>query len=108
MSTLDTYRKLAAGPVLGASTTFRMGTGYLGIWTDRTPRLLTLGLKAWEPGPDAEEAARKFWDELIEATRCSTEAALDELKRGIDDLEAYMEAEQGSSAPVDPPAGTPA
>jgi hypothetical protein len=100
VSTLETYRKLAGAPVLGATTTFRMGTGYLGSWTERTPRLMSLGLKAWEPGPDADDAAHEFWEEWIQAARCSTEAALDEFKRGIEDLEACTEAEGNPSVPT--------
>lgn len=97
MSTFDAYRKLAAGPLHSTATGFRMGAGYLGVWTERTPRLMTLGLKAWEPGPAADEAVHDFWDELIEATHCSTEAALNELKRGIADFEACAEEEQSPS-----------
>jgi hypothetical protein len=105
VSTFDTYRKLAAGPLHSTATSFRMGAGYLGVWTDRTPRLMTLGLKAWEPGPSADEAVHDFWDELIEAAHSSTDAALKELKRGIDDFEACAQAEQSSGTGTARPSG---
>jgi hypothetical protein len=105
VSTFDTYRKLAAGPLHSTATSFRMGAGYLGVWTDRTPRLVTLGLKAWEPGPAADEAVHHFWDELIEAAQCSTDAALQELKRGIDDLEACAQVDQSPGTGTAQPTG---
>jgi hypothetical protein len=101
VSTLESYRTLAAGPVLGATTAFRMGAGYWGVWTTRTPNLMELGLKAWMPGPDADEAAEEFWDELVKATRDSSDAALNEFQRGIDDLDALTRAEQSSNAGTD-------
>jgi hypothetical protein len=97
VSTLDSYRTLAAAPDVGATTAFRMGAGYWGIWATRTPNLIALGLEAWTPGAKADEAADTFWDELITVTRDSTEAALDELQRGIHDLDEFTGAEQGSS-----------
>jgi hypothetical protein len=86
VSTLEPYRKLAGPPVLGATTAFRMGMGHLGVWTNRLPRLMAIGVEAWEPRPEADEAVDTFWQELIQATRDSTEAALQELERGIADL----------------------
>jgi hypothetical protein len=106
MSTLGTYRTLAAGPVLSTTTAFRMGVGYLGVWTNRTPRLMTLGLQALEPGANAAKAEDTFWDELITAARDSTDVVLSELQRGIDDLGACTRAEQGPSvvdAGAEPP-----
>jgi hypothetical protein len=102
VSPLGTYRTLAAPPVLGAATAFRMGAGYLGTWTNRGPRLVTLGLQAWEPGPDAEQAAETFWEEWISAARDSTNAVLEELERGVKDMGALTRAEQ--QAPSAPPA----
>jgi hypothetical protein len=102
VNALATYRTLAAPPVLGATTAFRMGAGYLGTWSSRAPRLVTLGLHAWEPGPDAEQAAETFWEEWISAARDSTNAALDELERGVEDIGALTHAEQ--KAPSTPPA----
>jgi hypothetical protein len=86
VSALDPYRKLAGPPVLGAATALRMGMGQLGVWTDRLPRLMATGVEAWQPGPGADEASDRFWQQLIQATRDSTDAALRELQRGIDDL----------------------
>ena len=83
---MEPYRKLAGPPVLGATTAFRMGMGHLGVWTNRLPRLMAIGIEAWEPGPEADKAAEAFWQELIQATRDSTDAALQEVQRGIDDL----------------------
>jgi hypothetical protein len=58
---------------------------------------MALGLRAWTPGPEADEATDTFWDELVTTTRESTEAALDELQRGLHDLDEFTRAEQGAS-----------
>jgi hypothetical protein len=59
------------------------------LYVGRTPRLVRRGVTASVGGADAGAAQAAFRDELIALARDSTEAMWRELRRGVDDLDAF-------------------
>jgi len=78
---------LLAAPLLGATTAFRAGAGYLGVWSSRAPQLMRLSWDACMRAPGHEDGSLQ--DELVAFARESTDVVVDEVRRGIDELEAY-------------------
>ncbi len=85
--TRDDYGVLLAAPLLGATTAFRAGAGYLGVWSSRAPQLMRLSLDACMRSPGREDGCLR--EELVAFARESADVVVDEVRRGIDDLEAY-------------------
>ena len=83
----DDYGVLLAAPLLGATTAFRAGAGYLGVWSNRAPHLMRLSLDACTRAPGHEDGSLQ--EELVAFARESTDVVVEEVRRGIDDLEAY-------------------
>jgi hypothetical protein len=80
---------IAVAPVISLATGYRMGTRHLDVWSRRSPELLGLWLEAWEPVPESKDAANAFHETLMTTAREATQAAVDEVQRGIDDLHAW-------------------
>jgi hypothetical protein len=91
---------LATGWAMGAATLTRTGLGWLQLWSERIPPLLTLGAQLREGEPDAGQAGGRFRDELIAIARDSSELAVRELHRGLEDLDAFTRHEE--SRPANP------
>jgi hypothetical protein len=79
---------LAAGSLMTTATAFRVGVGCLELLAERTPPLARLALTA-SAGVDAGKAQAAFRDELLALARDSAEVSWRELRRGIDDLDAF-------------------
>jgi hypothetical protein len=100
MSRLAIPRLLTTGSVVGATTTFRVAAGCLELLAQRTPPLMTLAVRASLGGPETERAQATFRDELVGLARESAEVSWRELRRGVDQLDAW-------TRPDGPPAGGP-
>jgi hypothetical protein len=85
---------LATGSLVGALTALRMGAGELELLATRAPRLVRLGLTASASAPDAARAEATFRDELLELARESAELVWRELRRGVDDLDAFTRTDR--------------
>lgn len=83
----DDYGVLYAAPLMAATTAVRAGAGYLGVWSSRAPRLLKLSFDACVRTPDRDDG--NLQEELVAFARESVDVVVDEVRRGIDDLEAY-------------------
>jgi hypothetical protein len=79
---------LATGAVMTTATAFRVSVSSLGLLVERTPPLVRLGLTA-SAAVDNGKAQAEFRDELLALTREAAEATWRELRKGIDDLDAY-------------------
>jgi hypothetical protein len=80
---------LAAGSLASSTTAFRVGLGQLSLLLDRTPPLVTLAVRASVGGPEAARAQAQFRDDVLALARESAEASWRELRRGLDDFDAF-------------------
>jgi hypothetical protein len=85
---------LATGWAMSAASVFRAGVGCVELWSERAPALLRLGAEAREATADAPRARAQFRDELIAAARDSSEIAVRELHRGLEDLDAFTRVDE--------------
>jgi hypothetical protein len=83
------------GLMMSAATAFRTGVGCLELWSESGPKLMRLGFESWEATANSGKAQAEFRDELIALARGSSEVALSELRRGVDDLDAFTRPEEG-------------
>lgn len=83
----DDYGVLFVAPMMAATTAFRAGAGYLGVWSNRAPRLVKLSFDAYVRAPGRDDASLQ--EELVTFARESVDVVVDEVRRGIDDLESY-------------------
>jgi hypothetical protein len=95
MRTYALYRMAAVGPALGAATVFRTSVGWLDVWSKHGPQLVKSGLEAWEPESGAEDAEKKFNDELIAIAREATDVYVKQVQQGIKDLETFSQPPKG-------------
>jgi hypothetical protein len=79
---------LATGSVMTAATAFRVGAGCLGLLVDRVPPLVRLAVTA-SAGFEGAKAQAEFRDELLTLTSDAADVTWRELRKGIDDLDAY-------------------
>ena len=86
---------LVTGAVMGAASVMRVGVGCLELWSQRMPALIKLGDGLRDPQA-AGSAAGQFRDELLAIARDSSEIALRELRRGVEDLDTF-------TRPAEPP-----
>jgi hypothetical protein len=92
------YEMFTTGCMMSAATAFRTGVGCLELWTESAPKLMKLGVESWEATPSSGKAQAEFRDEMIALARSSSEVALTELRRGVDDLDAFTRPEEGQTA----------
>jgi hypothetical protein len=88
------------GCVMSAATAFRTGRGCLELCSERGASLVRLGLESQQAAENAARARGQFRDELIAMARDCTEIAVRELRRGVEDLDAF-------TRPEEPQAGRP-
>jgi hypothetical protein len=94
---------LVTGSVVSASTAFRIGAGWLGLVSRRTPPLLRLAAESTAGRNHPDRAQAEFRDRLIGLARESAEISWRELRRGIDDLDEFTRPqEQHEASPGDP------
>lgn len=84
---------LAAGSLVSSATAFRMGVGCLELLVERTPPLVTLAVKASVGGAETGTAQAAFRDHFIALARDSAELSWRELRRAIDDLDAFTRSD---------------
>jgi hypothetical protein len=89
---------------MSAATSYRVGVASMRLLSKRSPELMKLAREAWEPTATADDAARAYGEGLIDWFRESADAALDELQRGIEDVDAYLDAARAprEAAPYTP------
>jgi hypothetical protein len=80
---------VVAGSLAGAATAVRVGSGGVELLAKRGPRIVRLALKASSADAGASPAQAAFRDELIDLARDSAELVWRELRRGVDDLDAF-------------------
>jgi hypothetical protein len=88
---------LATGSVMTTATALRVSVSCLALLVDRTPPLVRLAVTA-SAGPDNGRAQTAFRDELLALTRDAAEATWRELRKGIDDLDAFTRPGENHSA----------
>ena len=91
-----------AGATIGAASLIRTGLGWLELWSERVPSLLQVGAEWRDEGAAARTAEGRFRDELIAIARDSSEIAARELRRGLDDLDAFTRPEHTADKPSRP------
>jgi hypothetical protein len=85
-------RVLATGSFVSAATAIRVGTNCLGLIAQRLPPLVRLALASAAISGEAGAAEAAFRDELIALARDSAEVSWREMRRGVDDLDAFTRA----------------
>jgi hypothetical protein len=98
LSRLLVPRMLAAGSLVSSATAFRVGASQLALLLERTPPLVKLAVRASVGGPGAGQAQAEFRDDLIALARESAEASWRELRRGVDDLDAFSRSDEEPAA----------
>jgi hypothetical protein len=88
---------LATGSLVSTTTAFRLGAGCLELLVQRTPPLMRLGVTASASPGNAGKAQAAFRDELVALARDSVEVSWRELRRGVDDFDAFTRPEAGHS-----------
>ncbi len=79
---------------MSAASVLRAGAECLELWSERVPPLIELGAKA---SATDDAAAGRFRDELIAIARGSSEIAARQLRRGLDDLDAFTRSHEGAA-----------
>jgi hypothetical protein len=85
---------LATGSLVTSATAFRVGASWLELVVERTPPLVTLAVRASVGGAGAGNAQAAFRDDLLALARDSAEASWRELRRGVDDLDAFTRPDE--------------
>jgi hypothetical protein len=79
---------------MGAASVIRAGVGCAGLWSERAPSLAKLVAESREEAVSAGRAQAQFRDELLAMARDSSELALRELRRGLEDLDTFTRPEE--------------
>lgn len=99
MGRLQIPRTLAAGSLVGATTAFRVGAGWMELCAARAPSLVALALAGSVGGDGAATRQAAFRDGVIALARDSAERSWREMRRGVDDLDALTRPEPVSADP---------
>jgi hypothetical protein len=91
---------LTTGSLVSSATAFRVGVSCVELWVQRAPPLVRLALTASLGGREMRKAQAAFRDDLIALARDSAELSWRELRRGVDDLDAF-------TRPQEEPGGRP-
>jgi hypothetical protein len=86
---------LAAGSLVTSAAAFRVGAGCLELWLQRTPPLVKHAVRASFGGAGASRAQAEFRDELLGLAREWAEVSWREVRRGVDDLDAFTRPGEG-------------
>ena len=95
LSRLIVPRMLTAGWVVSSATAFRVALGQFELFAKRTPPLTGLAVSALAGGRTAQAA---FRDDVIALARESVEISWRELRRAVDDLDAFTRPGQAPGA----------
>ena len=90
----------ATGSFVTWATAFRVGASWLDLWLQRTPPLTRRAVRASVGCVETGKAQAEFRDDLIALAREWAEVSWREMRRGIDDLDAF-------TRPDDEPAARP-
>jgi hypothetical protein len=85
---------LAAGSLVSSATAFRVGAGCLELWLERAPGLVRLAAEASLGGAQTGRTQAAFRDYFIALARDSAEVSWRELRRGVDDLDAFTRGDE--------------
>jgi hypothetical protein len=85
---------LATGSVVSSATAFRVAAGCLELWLERAPALVRLAAQASLGGAQTGRAQAAFRDDLLALARDSAEVSWRELRRGVDDLDAFTRPDE--------------
>ena len=80
---------LTTGLVVYSATVFRVGVSCLELVAKRTPALARLAVTASFGGGETRKAQAAFRDDLLALARESAELSWRELRRGVDELDAF-------------------
>ena len=81
---------LTTGSLVSTATAARVAFGCAELWAKRTPPLVGLALSASLGNGGAERQAQSaFRDEMLALARKSAEVSWREMRRGVDDLDAF-------------------
>jgi hypothetical protein len=87
-------RTLAAGGLVTAATGLRLGTSCIRLLVRRAPPLVRLAVTASAGRAETAKAQAAFRDELVALARDSAEVSWRELRRGVDDLDAFTRSDR--------------
>jgi hypothetical protein len=85
---------LATGSLVTSATAFRVGAGCLELWLERAPVLASLAVRASVGGGDNGTAQAAFREDVIALARDWAEVSWRELRRAVDDLDAFTRADE--------------
>jgi hypothetical protein len=80
---------LTTGSLVSSATAFRVGVSCFELLLKRTPPLARLAVTASLGGRETRDAQAAFRDDLIALARESAELSWRELRRGVDELDAF-------------------
>lgn len=78
-----------------AATAVRVSATCLELLAERTPPLVTLAVRGSLGGPGTATSQAAFRDELVALARDSAERSWRELRRGVDQLDAFTRPADG-------------
>jgi hypothetical protein len=84
---------------MGAASVIRAGVGCAELWSQRAPSLVKLVAESREQAIGAGKAQAQFRDELLAMARDSSEVALRELRRGLEDLDTFTRPDEEPAGP---------
>jgi hypothetical protein len=82
-------RVLAAGSLVSAATALRVGAGCFELLVQRTPPLVDAAVSASLGGRGTQKAEAEFRDGVLALASESVEVTWRELRRGLDELDAF-------------------
>jgi len=85
---------LATGSLVSSAAPFRVGVSCVELLMKRTPPLLRLAVRATVGGRERGKAQAVFRDDVIALARDSAELSWREMRRGVDDLDAFTRADE--------------
>jgi hypothetical protein len=85
---------LATSSLVTSATAFRVGASCLELLLERTPPLVRLAAKASAGRAETGTAQAAFRDDLIALARDWAEVSWRELRRGVDDLDAFTRPDE--------------
>jgi hypothetical protein len=89
---------LTTGSLVSSATAFRVGLGCVQLAAKRTPTLVRLAVTASLGDGKTHRAQAAFRDDLIALARESAELSWRELRRGVDDFDAFTRPDDGPGA----------
>jgi hypothetical protein len=93
---------LATSSLVSSATAFRVGVSYLSLVAERTPTLVKLAARASIGGGGNGTAQAEFRDDLIAFARESAELSWREVRRGLDELDAFTRPGDAAERPRRP------